>query len=198
MKARPAGSHSPEAKVGSPGRSPLAPRELPKGLAEITMKQILLYLTKSARALSAEELAQGIGISRVSAHCYLDYLTHIGITQVEAQYGSVGRPRDRYCLCAHASPPPDTLGASALWALALGLALLALAGLAWVIFAQSFSCAPRVVDGEQISPQRRAVIRFSHVVAEDTPKGKAALCRLGQPTPGKPGGGTGLSQLLPL
>lgn len=162
------------------------------------MKQILLYLTKSARALSAEELAQGIGISRVSAHCYLDYLTHIGITQVEAQYGSVGRPRDRYCLCAHASPPPDTLGASALWALALGLALLALAGLAWVIFAQSFSCAPRVVDGEQISPQRRAVIRFSHVVAEDTPKGKAALCRLGQPTPGKPGGGTGLSQLLPL
>lgn len=38
------------------------------------------------------------------------------------------------------------------------------------------SCGPRqpVLDEEQVSPEKRLVLRFSHVVAENTPKGKAA------------------------
>jgi len=35
-------------------------------------------------------------------------------------------------------------------------------------------CAKRVVDNEQISPEQKLVIKFSHVVAENTPKGMAA------------------------
>ncbi len=35
-------------------------------------------------------------------------------------------------------------------------------------------CSNRVWDGEQISPEQKIVIKFSHVVAENTPKGMAA------------------------
>ncbi|WP_166510680.1 TRAP transporter substrate-binding protein [Desulfallas thermosapovorans] len=35
-------------------------------------------------------------------------------------------------------------------------------------------CAKRVTDGEQVSPDQKIVIKFSHVVAENTPKGLAA------------------------
>lgn len=35
-------------------------------------------------------------------------------------------------------------------------------------------CAKRVVDSEQVSPEQKLVIKFSHVVAENTPKGLAA------------------------
>lgn len=35
-------------------------------------------------------------------------------------------------------------------------------------------CSNRVWDREQVSPEQKIVIKFSHVVAENTPKGKAA------------------------
>lgn len=35
-------------------------------------------------------------------------------------------------------------------------------------------CSPRVVDKEQVSPEQKIVIKFSHVVAENSPKGLAA------------------------
>lgn len=35
-------------------------------------------------------------------------------------------------------------------------------------------CAPRAADHEQVSPQEHLVIKFSHVVAENTPKGAGA------------------------
>lgn len=36
------------------------------------------------------------------------------------------------------------------------------------------SCSPKAIDYEQVSDQEKIVIRFSHVVGEDTPKGQAA------------------------
>lgn len=36
------------------------------------------------------------------------------------------------------------------------------------------ACSPRAVDYEQVSEDEKIVIRFSHVVGEDTPKGQAA------------------------
>ncbi|MFN3284169.1 MAG: DctP family TRAP transporter solute-binding subunit, partial [Pseudothermotoga sp.] len=36
------------------------------------------------------------------------------------------------------------------------------------------ACAPKPIDYEQVSPDDKIVIRFSHVVGEDTPKGQAA------------------------
>ncbi|RXT09041.1 response regulator [Ammoniphilus sp. CFH 90114] len=69
---------------------------LPKGLNEITLKQILLFLLKQSHPLSAEEVAEGVGLARVTARRYLDFLAKAGKVKLEIQYGSVGRPINRY------------------------------------------------------------------------------------------------------
>lgn len=69
---------------------------LPKGLNEVTLRQVLLFLLKSTDALSAEEVAEGVGLARVTARRYLDYLEKTGKLKLEVQYGSVGRPINRY------------------------------------------------------------------------------------------------------
>lgn len=69
---------------------------IPKGLNELTLKQVLLFLLKQTQALSAEEVAEGVGLARVTARRYLDFLEKVGKVQIEIQYGSVGRPINRY------------------------------------------------------------------------------------------------------
>lgn len=69
---------------------------LPKGLNEVTLKQILLFLNKEQEGLSAEKVAEGVGLARVTARRYLEYLEKTGKVQLEIQYGSVGRPVNRY------------------------------------------------------------------------------------------------------
>jgi two-component system, CitB family, response regulator DctR len=46
--------------------------------------------------LSAEETAEGIGIARVTARRYLDYLQKSGQVQIIIEYGGIGRPINRY------------------------------------------------------------------------------------------------------
>lgn len=70
--------------------------EIPKSLNELTLKQIYLYLLKEGKALSAEEVAEGIGLARVTARRYLDYLEKTGKVILGVQYGSIGRPVNRY------------------------------------------------------------------------------------------------------
>jgi two-component system response regulator DctR len=70
--------------------------DIPKGLNNITMRQVLLYMIKSSLAMSAEEVADGLGLARVTARRYLEYLDGIGRVTVDLQYGSVGRPLKRY------------------------------------------------------------------------------------------------------
>ncbi|HBV96967.1 MAG: chemotaxis protein CheY [Peptococcaceae bacterium BICA1-7] len=72
--------------------------DVPKGLNSITMKQVLLYMIKSPQAMSAEEVAEGLGLARVTARRYLEYLDEIGRVTVDQQYGSVGRPLKRYSI----------------------------------------------------------------------------------------------------
>jgi two-component system, CitB family, response regulator DctR len=69
---------------------------LPKGLNDITLKQILLYLLKQTEPQSAEEVAEGVGLSRVTARRYLEFLEKSGKVSLAIQYGSVGRPVNRY------------------------------------------------------------------------------------------------------
>ncbi|WP_066367172.1 response regulator [Neobacillus fumarioli] len=71
---------------------------LPKGLNDRTLKQILHYLRKQAIPLSSEEVASGTGLSRVTVRRYLDYLEKKGEIKMEVQYGSVGRPMNKYRL----------------------------------------------------------------------------------------------------
>ncbi len=70
--------------------------EMPKGLNGVTLKQVLLLLIKDGGALSAEEVAAALGLARVTARRYLEYLSQLGKVTVELQYGSVGRPIKRY------------------------------------------------------------------------------------------------------
>ncbi|MCL6478481.1 MAG: response regulator [Peptococcaceae bacterium] len=72
--------------------------EIPKGINELTMKQVLLYMIKSGAPMSAEDVAEGIGLARVTARRYLEYLDEIGKASVDLQYGSVGRPIKKYKL----------------------------------------------------------------------------------------------------
>lgn len=69
---------------------------LPKGLTETTLKQILLLLYENRENFSAEEVAASLGIARVTARRYLEYLESRGQVEMEMQYGSVGRPVNRY------------------------------------------------------------------------------------------------------
>lgn len=72
--------------------------DTPKGLNERTLQQILQYLRKQSNSKSAEEVAEGIGIARVTARRYLEYLKEIDEIQLDIQYGGVGRPINRYIL----------------------------------------------------------------------------------------------------
>ncbi|MGP3608175.1 response regulator [Anoxybacteroides rupiense] len=71
---------------------------LPKGLNEITLQKIINYLQQQAIPVSAEEVAEGVGIARVTARRYLEYLEKQQKVQIDIQYGGVGRPINRYML----------------------------------------------------------------------------------------------------
>ncbi|WP_248930073.1 response regulator [Paenibacillus hamazuiensis] len=82
---------------GGPGRpgKDVATADLPKGLQAVTLKQIMLHLMSRAEPLSAEEVAEGVGIARVTARRYLDFMEKSGQVRMDLQYG-VGRPVNKY------------------------------------------------------------------------------------------------------
>lgn len=69
---------------------------LPKGLNDHTLQQILNFLAEQDHPVSAEEVAAGTGLARVTVRRYLEYLQKKGEIQLEVQYGSIGRPVNRY------------------------------------------------------------------------------------------------------
>lgn len=70
--------------------------DLPKGLNQVTLDKIIRFLQNQKEPISAEEVAEGIGIARVTARRYLDYLAKIQKVSIDVQYGSIGRPVNRY------------------------------------------------------------------------------------------------------
>ncbi|MDM5157560.1 response regulator [Bacillus sp. DX1.1] len=78
------------------GRSKKVENNLPKGLNEFTLNEIADYVKKQDEPHSAEEVASAIGIARVTARRYLDYLEKSGLIRLAVQYGGVGRPINRY------------------------------------------------------------------------------------------------------
>ncbi|TCS80595.1 response regulator [Tepidibacillus fermentans] len=79
-------------------RKKIENKPLPKGLNEVTMKQILQYMMKVKKPQSAEEVAKGIGLARVTVRRYLEYLVQTNRLKLDVQYGSVGRPINRYSI----------------------------------------------------------------------------------------------------
>lgn len=74
------------------------PEEPPKGLNELTLKQVLACMALQPEPRTATEIAELMGIARVTARRYLEYLEQLGKVRVELQYGGVGRPLNRYSL----------------------------------------------------------------------------------------------------
>ena len=72
--------------------------ELPKGLDQLTLKAIVDLMERHPSPLAAEEVAEHIGTSRVTARRYLEYLVETGQAEVKLSYGTVGRPVRHYRL----------------------------------------------------------------------------------------------------
>jgi CitB family two-component system response regulator MalR len=67
--------------------------ELPKGLTKDTLKQVWEAVQELKEGpFSTDEIANLVGISRVSARKYLNFLKDLGILDVKVIYGTVGRP----------------------------------------------------------------------------------------------------------
>ncbi|MCW3767059.1 response regulator [Paenarthrobacter ureafaciens] len=72
-------------------------RTLPKGCSVETLERVEETLKAASGDLSAAEVAEELGTSRVSARRYLEYLHDAGAVDVKLKYG-VGRPERRYVL----------------------------------------------------------------------------------------------------
>ena len=77
---------------GAPRRG----RRLPKGLKEATLRAVLGQLDGGGNALSADDVGERVGVARVTARRYLEYLALMGIVEVTRETSGPGRPRNRY------------------------------------------------------------------------------------------------------
>jgi response regulator of citrate/malate metabolism len=75
------------ATLRSPESAPL-----PKGMSRPTLDAVVAALRAAGDGLSAGGASEGIGVSRVTARRYLEYLADNGLAGRRLQYGQVGRP----------------------------------------------------------------------------------------------------------
>lgn len=71
---------------------------LPKGLNQITLDKVTAFLAHCTEPLSAESVAEGVGLARVTVRRYLDYLEKCGRVEMDIHYGGIGRPINQYLL----------------------------------------------------------------------------------------------------
>lgn len=81
----------PQAASESPQRT------LPKGIDPLTLGKIRRVFTDHGiKNLSADEVGKKIGVSRITARRYLEFLIGEGFLSADLLYGTVGRPERRY------------------------------------------------------------------------------------------------------
>ncbi|WP_220725937.1 response regulator [Arthrobacter cheniae] len=68
----------------------------PKGLSAPTLDAVMLDLRGHGRGTSASDVADRLGMARVSARRYLEFLVSRGQARIVPQYGSAGRPEKFY------------------------------------------------------------------------------------------------------
>ncbi|WP_066285852.1 response regulator [Arthrobacter sp. B6] len=75
-----------------------APSEmpLPKGLSVSTLESVQEFLKGQSDAASATEVMDALGMSRVTARRYLEYLADAGTVSRSPRYGTPGRPENEY------------------------------------------------------------------------------------------------------
>ena len=80
------------------GMRPSSGGNLPKGLSSATLEHLLELLQRKEAPLTAEEIAREVGIARVTARRYLEYLVSMGKVSLRREYQDVGRPKNLYRL----------------------------------------------------------------------------------------------------
>lgn len=70
--------------------------DLPKGFNRNTLQKVLDYVKLQAEGVSAEDVASAVGIARVTARRYLDFLEKQKYIVMDVHYGGVGRPVNYY------------------------------------------------------------------------------------------------------
>lgn len=73
--------------------------QLPKGIDQLTLQRIMNYISTSQdRSITAQDLAEQIGVSRSTARRYLEYLDTTNTVEATVHYGQVGRPQRLYII----------------------------------------------------------------------------------------------------
>jgi response regulator of citrate/malate metabolism len=76
------------------GDSPTA--SMPKGRSAVTAESIREALRSSGEAMTAQAIAEAVGVSRATAQRYLADLARAGRVDLTLRYGTTGRPEHRY------------------------------------------------------------------------------------------------------
>jgi two-component system CitB family response regulator len=69
---------------------------LPKGIDAATLQKVRETLNRTDEALSAELVGQRIGVSRITAWRYLEYLATVHLIEMDIEYRPTGRPLKLY------------------------------------------------------------------------------------------------------
>jgi response regulator of citrate/malate metabolism len=75
---------------------PTAPPDHEKGIARETLDAVRAHLTHTDQAASASEVADALGISRVTARRYLEHLIGAGQAGKDVRHSGPGRPEYAY------------------------------------------------------------------------------------------------------
>lgn len=70
--------------------------ELPKGLSPDTLDEVLAAVHEHGAGMSAAEVGERLGVSRVTARRYLEHLERIGRLVRSTRHGGRGRPEQEY------------------------------------------------------------------------------------------------------
>jgi two-component system response regulator DctR len=87
-----------QADVDTVQASGSAPQQgrLPKGLKDSTLSAVVAALEAQSASLCADEVGEQVGVARVTARRYLEYLQLRGVVEMTRQMDGPGRPRNRY------------------------------------------------------------------------------------------------------
>jgi two-component system response regulator DctR len=76
--------------------APRQGRRLPKGLKQETLRSVLAVLDSASGPMGADTVGTRVGVARVTARRYLEYLVLMGIVDMSRETNGPGRPRNRY------------------------------------------------------------------------------------------------------